>query len=234
MESDVDLMEIQVRTLFIHNDRGRMTFTNEPEPDRRRAPRLFLGRTNTHNVWRIRDDVPARVAAELARLASTEPAPEDLGSKPMNRAAYVEALRSHGEIRKQYTGPAYGFPDEIRPPAGTVAITRSGARLLEGGFAWLRSTLVARQPCMAILRDGVVVSACWCSRIGREADEAGVETLPDYRGRGYGTAVVSAWAAAVREQGRIPLYSASWDNTASRRLAERLGLVMYGADFHIT
>jgi hypothetical protein len=34
----------------------------------------------------------------------------------------------------------------------------------------------------------------------------------------------------VRRENRIPLYSTSWDNAASRGVARRLGLVLYGAD----
>jgi hypothetical protein len=38
----------------------------------------------------------------------------------------------------------------------------------------------------------------------------------------------------VRELGRMPLYSTSWDNTASRALARSLGLVQYGATLQLT
>jgi len=38
----------------------------------------------------------------------------------------------------------------------------------------------------------------------------------------------------VRALERVPLYSTSWENQASRRLAARLGLVHFGADLHIT
>jgi len=44
---------------------------------------------------------------------------------------------------------------------------------------------------------------------------------------------VVAWAAAVRQGGRVPLYSTDWENTAARALASRLRLVCYAEDFHI-
>jgi predicted GNAT family acetyltransferase len=65
------------------------------------------------------------------------------------------------------------------------------------------------------------------------AAEAGVETREQYRGRGYGSIAVVAWAAAVRQGGRMPLYSAEWENIASRALASRIGLICYAEDVHL-
>jgi RimJ/RimL family protein N-acetyltransferase len=45
---------------------------------------------------------------------------------------------------------------------------------------------------------------------------------------------VTEWANAVRGLERVALYSTSWENAASRRLAATLGLVQFGADLHIT
>jgi predicted GNAT family acetyltransferase len=60
-----------------------------------------------------------------------------------------------------------------------------------------------------------------------------VETLEGYRGRGYAPMVVAAWARAVRETGRIPLYSTSRNNRASEAVARKLGLVQYGSDLSL-
>jgi predicted GNAT family acetyltransferase len=75
---------------------------------------------------------------------------------------------------------------------------------------------------------------CGSVRISDRADEAGVETHPDFRGRGHALAAVWAWAQAVRNSGRVPLYSTSWSNMPSRRVAEKLGLVQYGTVVHVT
>jgi hypothetical protein len=45
---------------------------------------------------------------------------------------------------------------------------------------------------------------------------------------------VAAWAKAVYDMARVPLYSTSWDNEPSRALAKRLGLIQYGVDLHFT
>jgi hypothetical protein len=54
------------------------------------------------------------------------------------------------------------------------------------------------------------------------------------RGRGYVRDVVAGWALVVRSLGTMPLYSTSWENTASQAVAWKLRLVQYGDDFHIT
>ena len=68
-------------------------------------------------------------------------------------------------------------------------------------------------------------------RITPEVHEAGVETSASARGRGFPPAVVAAWARAVRELGAEPLYSTSWENTASQAVARKLGLIPYAADY---
>jgi predicted GNAT family acetyltransferase len=78
-----------------------------------------------------------------------------------------------------------------------------------------------------------LASVCFSARNTPVAAEAGVDTVEEFRGRGYAPAVVAAWARAVRQEGRVPLYSTSWDNLASRSVARKLGLVMYGADFSL-
>lgn len=72
------------------------------------------------------------------------------------------------------------------------------------------------------------------ARMTPHAHEAGVETHPEFRGRAHAARAVRAWARAVRELDRIPLYSTSWENKASRALAARLGLLRYEPDLHTT
>src|SRR6266851_4539878 len=57
--------------------------------------------------------------------------------------------------------------------------------------------------------------------------------LLERNGRGFAPRVTSAWAAAIRSSGRIPLYSTSWTNSASRAVARKLGLVQYAVDWTI-
>jgi hypothetical protein len=129
-------------------------------------------------------------------------------------------------------GPAFSFGDQIPTPSGTLLVDRSNTSVLEQ-FAWLMAEIDERQPCFAVVRDGIAVSICISARRTKRAAEAGVDTLEAYRGHGYATAVTSAWALAVRAEGLTPLYSTGWENAASRGVARRLGLIQYGADWSV-
>lgn len=59
----------------------------------------------------------------------------------------------------------------------------------------------------------------------RNFAEIAVFTHPDYRRRGWGRSVVSSLVNYILDNGRIPLYTASQTNVASRQLAERVGFI---------
>jgi hypothetical protein len=86
----------------------------------------------------------------------------------------------------------------------------------------------------ALIVEGRAVAVCCSGRRTSLAHEAAVETAPVVRRRGYATQVVPMWARAVRELGRVPLYSTSWQNEGSLALARSLGLIQFGTDLHIT
>jgi len=87
---------------------------------------------------------------------------------------------------------------------------------------------------MVLPVDGHAVSIGTSVRLTRVAHQDGVDTCRAYRGRGFAPRVVTAWAQAVRDIGRIPLYSTSWQNEASRAVARKLHLICFGSDVHIT
>lgn len=233
MINDQELMAAHVRALFTHDARSRLLFVNEPGGGPP-APRLFFGRTRQGNLWRFRADLPETLVGELEALCRDEPVGEEFCGPPRHRAAYVRLLEAHAPVRAMEAGPAYHFaecPEPARPP---LALTEKDAAVLRGGFEDLVAELPDWQPFHALLDGGRAVSVCRSVRITPEAHEAGVETLPDFRGRGYAKDVVAGWALRVRSLDAVPLYSTSWENTASRVVARKLRLVQYGADFHIT
>lgn len=227
-------MDIQVRALFTQTAESRLLFVNEPNSTGVPAPRLFLGRTQAGNVWRFRADLPENLIEELKSLCGDEP-PLNIESDepPRYVERYVQLLKKHGPVEEISSGPAYYFPEYIAPSRQVVVITEGDADRLQGGFEEFVAELPSWQPFVALIEEGRAVSVCRSVRITPDAHEAGVETLPEFRGNGYAKDVVVEWARCVRAMGSIPLYSTSWENTASQAVARTLLLKCYGADFQI-
>lgn len=233
MLTDQELLDMHVRALFTHDARSRLLFVNEPGSVTP-APRLFLGRTRAGNIWRFRADLSEALVKELAALCADEPAGMESDDKPLHVEAYLRLLETHAPVRRRWAGPAYRFTEHLEPSRPLLAITETNAERLRGGFEELAEELPTSQPFLAVLEEGRAVSVCRSVRITHAAHEAGVETLPEFRGRGYAKEAVAGWARSVRSAGVVPLYSTSWENTASRALAKKLRLAQYGADFHVT
>lgn len=234
MQSNMELMKIQVEVLFTQDENGYLQYINEPTDDRKIAPRFFSGYTNEGSICRFRHDLPDNVVTQLKEAAAAEPMLMNSRKIPRNHRQFKNILQSHAPIERVWVGPAYRFPEQIAPPTNVVRLSRANADLLKENFAEMVSELNSSQPYLAVVEDSQAVSICRSVRLSSHAYEAGVDTLVGYRRRGYATAVVAAWALAVRALNCLPLYSTSWDNVASQGVARRLGLVQYGVDYHVT
>ena len=225
---DHALMAIRAEILFSYDARGRMIGTNEP--DSRPAPRLFVGRTRRGHVVRFGATVPEDLAPELTAIVNRYADDDGLAVPAPMRAELRAALERHAPIKEEGGGPAYRFPASFAQPGDAVEVTGATLEVVRDTHPWLYRDLSTWGPCFAVLRDGFAASICHSSRIGAQAMEAGVFTLPAYRGRGYAVAVTAAWGAAVSASGRVPIYSTAWTNLASQGVAHRLGLRMFGTD----
>jgi predicted GNAT family acetyltransferase len=231
-DRDFELLTLQADVLFVHDGNNRLLRINESDAENP-APRFFLARSTGGNLWRVSHDLPADIAAELERLAASEPVVNDLQQPPAHLSTYTELLEQNAPVSDVESGPAY-YLAEDHPPNGVVTITAENAHLLETNFPYTRSTLDERSPVVVTVADGTAIAAAYTARNTAKAAEVGVFTEEAYRGRGYAVEIVRGWAQAVRTTGRLPFYSTSWENTASQAVARKLGAVQYGVDFHIT
>src|SRR5262245_23941328 len=214
--TDLELMQIQVETLYRCDADGRLGCVNEPGAPP--APRFFMGRTPQGNLWRFRYDLPAAIAQQLESLCRAEPVASTLGHAPLRYDAIRAMLQAQAPIEEEFRGPAYQVPDDIQSPPGVVLISEANQELLQPWFMdWLPGD--AEQTVAVVIAEGAAVAVCFCSRLTDRAAEAGVETAAAFRRRGYAAAVVAGWAAEMRRRGRIALYSTSWDNLASQGVA---------------
>ncbi len=226
-----DWLDLHLRALFVHDERDRIVTRNAL--DRGPAPRFFLGRTPDGNRWRFRDDLPGDLVDRLEALCAEEPPAADLRTPPRHEERYRELLAAHARITEAWSGPACRFPEALPPATREVVhLTDENAGILRGGGLepWLED-IGQSEPLVALVREGRAVSVCGSVRITPEAHEAGVETSAGARGRGFAVAVVAGWARAVRETSAEPLYSTSWENTASQAVARKLGLIPYASDY---
>ena len=225
------LLARQLEVLFVRDAGARLVSTRDPAP--RPAPRVFLGRSADANVWALHRDVAPRLAAELGRLLAAEPATAGDGCEPPHCRSRVCALL--GAVAHEHRGPAFILGDD--PPRDDRAREIGVHDLPEviPVFPWLAQELEAVAPVVVAFAGGEPAAVCHAARgMTSFAAEAGVETRERFRGRGLGTAAVSAWARAVQRRGRVALYSTAWENAASRGIARRLGARPYGENWHVT
>jgi len=204
------------------------------EPGGAAAPRFFLGRTADGNVWRFRHDVDEGLVNDLRALCESQPTGLDVEAGLESAAPFIACLSRAEPVRKTEAGPAFFFPSDLALHESAVRVTTDSAAVLSPYLEAWRGDVSACDPMVVVLEGGHAVSVCGSVRVTAQAHEAGVETHPDFRGRGHAAGAVSAWASLVRDMDRIPLYSTAWQNESSRALAKKLGLIQYGADLQIT
>jgi len=196
--------DLHLRTLFILDEHGRIRSTREPRPAM--GPIFTLVRGPSSCVWAMRADLASDLATELGRLAAAEPPLHDPQCLPLHADAYMSLVG--GQIA---SGPAFLFPDEMTPATGVTIVDE--VDLLKRHFSgWTADEVPERSRIVAVFESGYPVSICFCARSSEAAAEAGVETAVAFRGRGFAPRVTAAWAAAIRDTGRIPLYSTTWSN----------------------
>lgn len=225
-------MQLHVEALFTHDANDLLLRVNESSGGP--APRFFLGLTSDGPVVRFRNDIGEQVRSELERATSLLHPGPPAAPEPIDPEPFRTILARADPVEKTWLGPAFAFPDAMPITPAVVRVTDQNAACLGALLAGWRADVPVCQPMVALVIGGRAVSVCCSVRTTEHAHEAGVETATSMRGRGYAALVVAAWARAVREHGRVPIYSTSWQNEASRSVARKLDLVLFGSDLHIT
>lgn len=234
--ADFALARQRVEALFTHDVRGDLVSINELEPDPPPgpAPRVYLGVTSSGIVRAYRHDVPLELRTAIDQLCDDHPdALKDLAAFVSRLEQTLAQHAPSGTPSEIRTGPAYSFPDSPAAPAGAVLMQPGQEAPLAATFPFTATWLRESWPCYAMLDGDRVVAICDSARRTAHVAEAGVDTLPEYRGRGYAALVTAAWAKAIRAAGITPVYSTSADNHASQAVARKLGLREFGWDVQV-
>jgi RimJ/RimL family protein N-acetyltransferase len=89
-------------------------------------------------------------------------------------------------------------------------------------------------PWCVALDGGDIASIAFTARSSRAGAEAGVTTVPRFRGRGYASAAVAGWTTMDALRGRSLFYSTQAVNVSSQRVAGRLGLRFLGPRLRVS
>ncbi|MDX1388122.1 MAG: GNAT family N-acetyltransferase, partial [Acidobacteriota bacterium] len=173
--------------------------------------------------WWFRHDLDPGVISRLEEQARGEGEFGRTDETALRPDPYLEILQRVADVKRVWTGPAYYFPEEIAGGASAVVVDVAQRDVLRRYCAGWLDDVSDCQPFVVVLEGGDAGSLCATVRRSDVAEEAGVETHPDFRGRELAGEVTAAWAREVRRLGRIPLYSTAWTNGASIAVARRLG-----------
>lgn len=221
------LVAMHLENICDFDDRGRLRA--ERDGSDRSPPRFRMVLAAEEHRWFFRHDLDDALVARLDDLARGETVTGTIPQWPQHREAYREVLEAGDEA--EYCGPAFVLPERQAPAGPATELSQAERPLLERYLEGWARDFEASRPIAAVVVDGAAVSVCGNARRLSPAVEAGVETAEAYRNRGYARAATALWASAIRREGMVPLYSTSWDNVASQRVAASLGAVQYAVDY---
>lgn len=223
MKKFVDLVNLQIRLEYRLDKSGL----------------LILYQGSTEHAWFVcyqgesrtirfyRRDLPEDLRERLAAL------PDEA---PFDAPAFVEGILGARLVEKHWTGST-----AVVPPGDRASHSSDARRLgrydleIAGGTGFVVSAdnlaalsrraegAIGERPVAAVFVEDRLVSVCESARENDASAEAWVRTLPEFRRKGHARQAVAIWADAVRDAGKVPFYSYSADNIASRALLRSLG-----------
>lgn len=212
-----ELLTLHMDCMFTY-EKSRMVYVNEPWGCTTPAPLLMLGHT-------VEDDILCRFG-KYANASLIKKVESLVYSGVWDISIYQKELGIQNSSQELcfYTKSTGVDCTNCR------LLTGEDEKLLETTFKGYAEEISTAQPYVGYFCDGKIVSICRSVR-KEHGHEAGIETLPEYRRRGYAQAVLKYWTMAVLQQGFIPLYSADVANTASLQLARKSQYILYASAF---
>lgn len=234
MVTDLELLGIEIETLWATDARGRLVLDKSRGWQGRKAPHLVIAVSDNGQLAAIGSEVPDALAVELQAAVGEGP-PSPPVTPPASIARCEQLLKDALGPVELSAAPAYVIAADtafkstakiLRSDGDDAETLRSRAPeragwnsdewnlLLDGSLGpWAMATIA-----------GQVISICHSARLTHRGAEAGLWTDPEFRGQGHGAAATAAWAALLAPSDRHLFYSTSGDNLSSQRVAARLNL----------
>ncbi|WP_458126012.1 GNAT family N-acetyltransferase [Paenibacillus sp. Z3-2] len=221
--SPMEMLKIQASTLYTINEQQRLLSINEPGGGK--APALFIGMTSAGSLIYYHEQLPPDLTDELGRDSEL----------PLDIPKLIRKVETFEPVSHVWMGPAYAFPETSGDWNRNVQLIGQEQRyMLAEHLPELTDHVHEKWPVAAYVIDDSAVAVCCSARVSSHGTEASLYTATGFRGHGYAAETVKCWQYYVRESGRVPIYSTSWDNLASQHVARKLGLIQFGVDFSIT
>ena len=228
----LDRLDQHVRSLYVHNQADDIIAINQW--DGGTVPFFHYTWWRDGYIYRFREDLPADLRDEFRAMFASEDLSRDCFSAPRHAEACAQHLATFGQINTTWHGLAFYRMEpltlSVQP---TKSIGADAESMLNGDLAPWRPDLEHRSPFVVALEDSEAAAVCASVRITDAAHQAGLETKPSQRRRGYGSAAVRRWTNEVLDLGALPIYSTSRQNLASQKLAKALGYQLFAYDFYI-
>lgn len=109
-----------------------------------------------------------------------------------------------------------------------------------GDTSWLKDyfdEMAGEHMCIGVSVEDRLVSctdAPGMPYMEKEVQEIGINTVAEYRGKGYASAACTKCIDEILRRGRVPVWSTGIENLASRRLAKKLGFSELGEIIYLT
>lgn len=236
--SDVELLAIEIDTLWPKDERGRLLKSQNAQGWT--ARHLLIGASTDGWTLAFGSEVPQAVATELQAAFDVEPPAAD-PSKPPRLFERCEQLlaETFGPMRRAdgrlsyLVPPTTSFDSDVEIHLSDSEVSdrlhhQDFERINWTAEEWRHLLDGELGPWAFVVTGDRVVSICHSARLTDRGAEAGTWTDPDYRGQGYAATATAAWALLLAPSGRHLFYSTGADNLASQRVAERLGLPLIG------
>jgi hypothetical protein len=237
---DAAWLERRADTLFTLDAAGRMTAGRDPTDP---PPLVFIQRSAATVDVRLRQDLPSRLAREIYALTVGEPPAPPPGGPLRCLEALTSLLASAkvvggGPVYELPAGSSYPFEGELiasgsrRGEAALETWRRDGLPRSVSALGFTDADDIWRPWCIILVGDEVA-AICQTARLADHGAEAGVITVPRFRGRGLAAAVTAAWSRHPELFGRTLYYSTSEANRSSQQVAARLGLIHRAQDLRL-
>jgi hypothetical protein len=239
--TDLDLLELEGRTLYVLAPEGRIARDNDP--DRSAGPQFWLAGCKGGTVARLHRTLAPDTAAGIAALVAQEPPFDEPGALPRFIAGYERLLPGAELSRELICELPHGLQVESAAKfitSGSAAGARFVAAVAKDGMPQNLVDLRMRAPgdlwapWVILMVDGEVASMAFAARLSDDGAELGLATVPKFRGRGFARIVTAAWTNLPELASRRLFYGADYDNLASQRVIAQLDLRRIGVSIRLT